>query len=105
LSTNQVLENLRKQWYHYHNNSNNRTNQQKQQQLQIKEEVKTKPQPQPKIKHRTESECFKCKQPIVFDSLFLNDFTGKYIPLDPDLHQHKCPRGTKDNTTLDKTEQ
>jgi hypothetical protein len=54
--------------------------------------VKTTPvnvTPKPKInsiktKLRTQFEytCDRCHKPIVYDTLFVDDFTGKYIPLD-----------------------
>jgi hypothetical protein len=51
--------------------------------------VNTKTIPKPKIssvishlKTRFEYTCDRCHKPIVYDALFVDDFTGKYIPLD-----------------------
>ncbi|CAN5305532.1 hypothetical protein BH18THE2_BH18THE2_09080 [soil metagenome] len=35
-----------------------------------------------KLKTRFEYTCDKCQEPILYDTLFVDDFTGKYIPLD-----------------------
>jgi hypothetical protein len=36
----------------------------------------------PKLKTQFEYTCDRCHKPIVYDTLFVDDFTGKYIPLD-----------------------
>ena len=63
---------------------NNRKLKKKQEQV-----VQTKTIPKPKIssvlsnlKTRFEYSCDRCHKPIVYDILFVDDFTSKYIPLD-----------------------
>lgn len=61
---------------------------------QQKEEERRKQIPIPKfipLKERFNYTCHICNAYIVFDTLYLNDFTGKYIALEPDtMKQHKC---------------
>jgi hypothetical protein len=64
------------------------------QKLQIQEEERRKHLPIPKFiprKEQFEYTCHICNDYIVFDTLYLDDFTGKYISLEPDtMKQHKC---------------
>jgi hypothetical protein len=67
-----------------------------------------------KLKHNLkvqfEYTCYKCNKPIVYDTLWLNDFTNRYIPLDKEsMLPHKClkhnstspsPKGYQNNIIL-----
>jgi hypothetical protein len=47
--------------------------------------------PLDQLKSRYEYTCPKCESYIVYDTLFVDDFTGKYIPLDYDsMRTHRC---------------
>ena len=59
--------------------------------------VKTKTIPKPSVlsnlKTRFEYTCERCHKPIVYDTLFVDDFTGRYIPLDKETmrtHFRNC---------------
>jgi hypothetical protein len=60
----------------------------------IQEEERRKQLPIPKtipLKTRYEYTCSRCGDYIVFDTLYLDDFTGKYIALEPDtMRTHHC---------------
>jgi hypothetical protein len=71
---------------------NNRKLQKQEQKIQ--EEERRKQLPIPKfipLKERFNYTCHICNDYIVFDTLYLDDFTGKYIPLEPDtMRVHHC---------------
>lgn len=44
-----------------------------------------------KLKTQFEYTCDKCQEPILYDTLFIDDFTGKYISLDREtIRTHWC---------------
>lgn len=63
----------------------NRKLKKKQQQVLLKTPVRTTPKIGSVItnlKTQFEYTCDRCHKPIVYDTLFVDDFTGRYIPLD-----------------------
>lgn len=101
MSSNSVLENLRKQWSQYNSPAGTTTSSKPSMPKQQVRQPTLHPKPQPTLRTQFNSECYRCRATVVFNTIWWDDFKNCYIPLEPDsMVEHRCKKTYARNSKL-----